>query len=283
MEQIQQGSFPIHNPFTRTVRKINLKAENIQTIVFWSKNFAPLIHSNAGRHLKSLGFDLYFNFTINSESALLEPGVPPLADRLEQLTHLASQFGPQHISWRFDPICFFRTALQSPVQHNLDGFESIAAHAADLGIKKCVTSFYDDYPKIQKRIQRLAVKNASIACFVPVSSHKKRQIIQQMETQLAKTDIRLFLCCEKETFELLGPDTSVMENACIDSRALNQAFGRNNDTQRDYGQRSKQGCRCTRSIDVGSYADHPCRHNCLFCYAHPEMDLTLNRQKRNTE
>jgi DNA repair photolyase len=29
---------------------------------------------------------------------------------------------------------------------------------------------------------------------------------------------------------------------------------------------------CGASKDIGSYNLHPCRHNCLFCYANPACD-----------
>jgi hypothetical protein len=98
------------------------------------------------------------------------------------------------------------------------------------------------------------------------------QVIRQMEKFLTQRRITLYLCCERALFLRLDPDTRVRENSCVDGKALKDLFKGHPETKRDYGQRSKQGCGCTKSIDIGSYADHPCFHNCLFCYANPDMD-----------
>ena len=40
-------------------------------------------------------------------------------------------------------------------------------------------------------------------------------------------------------------------------------------SRRDTGQRVQKGCGCKVSVDIGVYHQHPCYHNCLFCYANP--------------
>lgn len=63
-------------------------------------------------------------------------------------------------------------------------------------------------------------------------------------------------------------------NACINGHLYKALFGGNPEIRGDYGQRRKQGCQCTKSFDIGSYEDHPCFHNCLFCYARTGLDIT---------
>ena len=273
MERIRHGFFDIKNPYTQVLKKVEVSKESFHSIVFWSKNYGPFLHSGAGQTLQTLGFKLYFNFTINSESALLEPEVPPLKQRLRQLKQLASDFGPDNIAWRFDPICFFKTdgnptkSVKPVKENNLADFVLISEHAAKIGIKKCITSFMDDYPKIQKRLKRLYSKTGRAFSFIDPDMESKIRLIQRMEKHLKALDISLFLCCEKDLFASLGKTATVRENACIDGKHLKKLFGGNPETKRDYGQRAAQGCKCTKSIDVGSYKDHPCLHNCLFCYA----------------
>ncbi len=98
-----------------------------------------------------------------------------------------------------------------------------------------------------------------------------------METILTKANIKLHLCCEKEVFSNLGTQPAISQNSCIDGKLLKTLFQGNPEIKRDYGQRSKQGCKCTRSIDIGSYDAHPCFHNCLFCYANPDIDNTIKQ------
>ncbi len=279
LEQIRLGFFNIKNPYTKTIKKLDLSKENIHSIVFWSKNYDIFINTCAGERLQKLGFNLYFNFTINSDSDLLEPNLPPLKKRLEQLDLLASRFGPETIAWRFDPICFFRTKANGPMQNNLGDFNIIAKAVQKTGIKKCVTSFCDSYAKIQKRVRFLFKENNQTFLFTDPSFDQKKHIIHQMENDLKKKKIQLYLCCEKQVFSSLDTDSSVLKNACINGNELRNIFGGKPEIRRDYGQRSKKGCQCTRSIDVGSYEDHPCFHNCLFCYANPDIDSTIKKMK----
>lgn len=281
MEHIHLGFFNVKNPFTKMVKKIDVSKELIHSIVFWSKNYDVFIKDRAGERLKKLGYKLYFNFTINSESSLLEPNLPSLEKRIKQLDTLADRFGPEKISWRLDPICFYKTCPDSPEKNNLSDFSHIAQKVSDSGIKKCVTSFFDNYKKIQTRLKWMNKMNHSSVFFIDPAMEKKIKIIQRMEKHLAKAGVKLHLCCEKEVFSHLGQKSRVLENACIDGNHLKTLFGGSPEIKRDYGQRSKQGCKCTRSIDIGSYADHPCFHNCIFCYANPRIDHTLKNLRRN--
>lgn len=282
MDHIHRGFFDVKNPFTRTVKRIAVSRNSIHSIVFWSKNYDPFLTARAGEKLNRLGFNLYFNFTINSENPFLEPNLPPLKKRLEQLSKLASVFGPGTISWRFDPVCFFGSNDQTPEKNNLKDFSVIAQAAADAGINKCVTSFFDAYAKVQRRLKFLSGTHTPVTHFTDPSMDKKKEVIRHMEKMLAQKGVHLYLCCEKEVFSNLGTTTSVLENSCIDGPYLKHLFGGSPELKRDYGQRSKKGCRCTRSIDIGSYEQHPCFHNCLFCYAAPHID-TLIKKNRTRE
>lgn len=272
MERIRQGSFHVQNPYSKQSRQIRTGPERVHSIVFWSKDFGPLIHSEAGEELIHMGYRLYFNFTVNSESNILEPNVPPLAVRLKQLEKLVSIFGPETVSWRFDPICFFKTKQDGSRQNNLTHFPLIASKASSLGITKCVTSFFDDYAKIRRRIRKMHTVDQNFLELIDPPVEKKAAIIKKMAGNLADLGIGLHLCCEKEVFEHLDPFSPVTQNACIDGPALATLFKRPLDIKKDYGQRSKKGCQCSKSIDIGSYDAHPCPHNCIFCYAGPLMD-----------
>ena len=314
MEHIEKGFFETINPYNGVKKVIDASCANIHTIVFWSKNFRPFLESGSGEKLKKMGYNLFFNFTINSQSKLLEPNIPPLEERFAQLEELCCKFKPETINWRFDPICFYRPDNSGNncyqlnnktnnfnqknnssngffqkdndinnennennenienIENNLIDFQSIAEKARECGITRCVTSFNDDYAKIRKRIRYLKSKGKNPPDFIYPDNAKKVEIILRMEKLLKAKQISLFTCCENEVFSLLPHDTSVAENACIPGRLLKEIFGGHPVTKRDYGQRSKKGCRCTKSIDVGSYDLHPCFHNCLFCYANPAID-----------
>ncbi len=276
MEQIDRGFFETINPYNRVKKIIDASCDNIHTIVFWSKNFRPFLESGAGERLKNTGYNLFFNFTVNSQSRLLEPNIPPLRDRLAQLEELCCRFTPDTVNWRFDPICFYRhRGSYENIENNLADFQRIAEKAEECGISRCITSFSDDYVKIKKRIKYLRAKGDNPPDLVFPENAKKIEIILRMENLLKSKNISLFTCCEKEIFSQLPDKTSVSESSCIPGRLLKDLFGGHPVVKRDYGQRAKQGCKCTKSVDIGSYDLHPCFHNCLFCYANTAIDVEM--------
>jgi hypothetical protein len=263
MEQIKKGVFDVVNPYNR--RKVSVPAtpDKVHTIVFWSKNFDPFIKGRFGEKLSAKGYHLFFNFTLNSSSPLLEPRIPSLARRLDQLRALSQNYDPRSINWRFDPVCFFKLD-ERPVQNNLDDFSRIAAWASQCGVSRCITSFMDNYAKIKKR-------TASIPGFTfidPVLS-EKISILLNMEKELAGNNMDLYTCCEKEVLEALPSRSGIRSSSCVPNDLLVEIFGGNLSVKRDIGQRTAAGCGCMVSADIGSYDLHPCYHNCLFCYANP--------------
>lgn len=263
MEQIKKGFFKTRNPFNQKVSIINNTPDKVHTIVFWSKNFEVFIKREYGQKLQHKGYNLFFNFTINSESKLLEPNVPPLNQRLKQLDYLSSNFGSESINFRFDPVCFFKTE-KSDMNNNLHDFKYIVSHASQYGIKRCITSFMDHYKKIKKRTS--IMENFS---FIDPPLEKKINILLKMEKILNKKKIQLLTCCEKELVNALPPDSGITNSSCIPNDLLMDLFGGKLSLKKDTGQRVKSGCGCKISIDIGSYHLHPCYHNCLFCYANP--------------
>ena len=263
MKCIERGVFEVVNPFNRHIKYVPAAPADVHTIVFWSKDFGHFLRHNYGQKLQKAGYHLFFNFTVNSKSSLLEPQVPPLKIRLDQLKQLGELFGPQTINWRFDPICFFKVG-DGRLENNLGDLGRIAKVVAENGIKRCITSFMDPYRKIEKRLS-----HRPSFSFLDPHLQAKRQIILDMEKVLASEKIKLMLCCEKNVLDVLPPDTSVGQSACIPNDRLVSLFGGKLSLKRDTGQRIQKGCGCQVSVDIGVYHQHPCYHDCLFCYANP--------------
>ena len=263
MQRIKCGVFEVVNPFNRQVKKVPATPTDVHTIVFWSKNFGLFLKKGYGQNLQKAGFNLFFNFTINSYAPLLEPHVPPLNVRLEQLEQLCDCFGSRAINWRFDPICFFSTR-KGLVEDNLNDLNRIADKAAECEIRRCITSFMDPYPKIKHRLT--SMPNFSFSN-PPIET--KKGIIVKMEQTLIAGNINLKLCCEKEVLDALPATTTVTESSCIPNDLLGELFGGTLSLKKDTGQRVQKGCGCKVSVDIGSYHHQPCFHNCLFCYANP--------------
>ncbi len=266
-DQLAQGAFEVQNPFNQRIRRVAVSSQRVHTFAFWSKDFGHFLAANCGERLTADGYHLFFNFSLNSEEPLLEPKVPPLSERLYQMTTLCRRFGPESVNWRFDPICFFRVA-GGPLRDNLKDFETIAEHAASCGIRRCITSFLDIYGKVQRRAKRLGQ-----IVFEDIGLDQRVALIQKMSAKLSALDMALSVCCEKEVVAEVNDDRVVVAASCIPNDLLMKLFGGKISLKSDRGQRAAAGCGCKLSVDIGSYGWHPCRHDCLFCYANPACDL----------
>ncbi len=263
MDRIEKGSFNVINPYNQHVSDVPATCEKVHSIVFWSKNFRPFIENGYGNKLKKKGYKLFFNFTINSCLPLLEPNLPSLADRCDQLESLCSCFNPNTINWRFDPICFYKNKENQQL-NNLHDFSIIAEKAANCGIKRCITSFMDHYPKVKKRTAQMPDFS-----FTDPPLEKKKEVVLKMAKTLSGKKISLQTCCEKEVTGLLPLDCGITKSSCIPNDLLVDIFGGRLSMRKDFGQRIKSGCGCKASVDIGSYNLQPCYHSCLFCYANP--------------
>jgi hypothetical protein len=263
MDGIRNGAFAVKNPYSGQTAAVPADAASVHSIVFWSKNVGPFLAADYGRTLRRMGYHLFFNFTVNSADPLLEPGVPPLRERLAQMTALARRFSPDAVQWRFDPVVVYRRPDGRTVD-NLGDFDRIAAAAAACGITRCITSFMDHYPKTRRRW-----KDLSGSGFVDPPTEDKIDMLRRMAVGLSRHGIALSTCCEKDLLAALPDDVPVTPAACVPSDLLMRIYGGRLSLAADRGQRRAAGCGCRVSRDIGSYADHPCYHNCRFCYANP--------------
>ena len=263
MEGLAGGFFEVVNPYNQHRRRVPADPHEVHSIVFWSKNFGPFLDGDYDQRLLQMGYRLFFNFTLNSPAPALEPHIPPLEARLSQMAALARRHDPRLISWRFDPVCFFRRPGEERLRDNLDGLVPIAEALADLGIRRCVTSFVDLYRKVQKRMP------AAGLCIVDPSPAAKRRTLVHMAETLRTRGMALAACCEKEVLAGLPADAAIEAGDCIPGPLLASLFGNDLPLKKDPGQRRRHGCTCNVAADIGSYQHHPCYHDCLFCYANP--------------
>jgi hypothetical protein len=261
MEGIEKGRFAVRHPYTGRTREVAAGSDRVHSIVFWSKDFGPFLTGGFGERLVRAGYHLFFNFTVNSQTPRLEPRTPPLGGRIAQMGELAKRFGADIVQWRFDPICFYREN-GCGARDNLGDFPRIADAAADFGIRRCVTSFVDLYAKVRRRVSQ----TPGFSLLDPPLAQKV-SVLENMAGVLAKRGIALLTCCESEVLGAAAKDTGIRAAACIPSDLLMKRFGGRLSLQKDGGQRKEKGCGCRVSVDIGSYRDQPCRHNCLYCYA----------------
>ena len=244
---LRRGYAETVNPYSGRIARIDLSPDRVHTLVLWSKDFGPFLHEPEPFR----AYHLYFLFTVN-DMPTLEPGVPPLGERLDQARELAARYGGERIGWRFDPVVFRSDGPEMTV----DTFRRIGDVMTEAGVRRAIFSFLDLYGKVSARNARLGLG------IIDPPGEVKREYAAGLAFAARERGLTLESCSES-----LGALDGIIPSACIDGALLSRLAGEPARMTKDRGQRS--ACRCTVSRDIGSYGDMPCPHGCLYCYANP--------------
>jgi hypothetical protein len=252
MNRIRAGYCAAVNPFNRRqVARVSLRPEDVDVIVFWTKNPEPLI-----KHLIELdnrGFRYYFQYTLTGYPKALEPHVPELKKGLNTFKRLADIIGPEKVIWRYDPIVI-SSITDSDYHKKRIGF--IAGELEGF-THRLVVSMVDEYRKAKINFDRLEKRGIHV-----VREKTQELVCDLMEfivDRAKQVNMEPFSCAEVLHLKPLG----LMSGKCIDDSYIKRVFGIDVTSEKDKYQRAE--CGCVRSKDVGAY--DTCLHGCLYCYA----------------
>ncbi|HHY94611.1 MAG TPA: DUF1848 domain-containing protein [Firmicutes bacterium] len=253
IDRVRAGSCTVPNPFNpRRVIKVSLQPEDVDVIVFWSKDPRPLM-----AHLHELdarGFRYYFQFTVNGYPRLLEPNVPPLPELLDAFARLAEAVSPERVIWRYDPIVW--SNLTDLAYHERRFLEIATVLRGKT--RRLVTSLVDDYAGARRRLASLSGYGIRFTPCTPEVPGVRR-LLRIMVQVAADSGMEIVSCAEKYDLSPFG----LRPGKCIDDTYVARVFGIDVDAKKDPGQRLE--CGCVRSKDIGVYGT--CHHGCLYCYA----------------
>jgi hypothetical protein len=255
LDAIRNRVVHVANPHNRTqVRRVSLDAVDVAWFVFWSRNYSAWL-----RHREAFSeYKCAFHFTITSGDPLMEPSVPTVDAALRQVEQLAQHYGGERVFWRYDPIIHWRESSGAVrTNHHLDTFGRLARELGTMGVKQCTMSFAQYYAKV-----RLRMKQRGIAPVEP-SDDVKLSIATELRDIATANGISLSSCCSTLPAGVTGIDSA----KCIDGSLLTRLGGEPVSVARNA---TRDGCSCTKSIDIGDYQQQPCAHGCLYCYANPE-------------
>jgi hypothetical protein len=238
-------------------RVVDLRPEAVHTLALWSKDFAGVLGDRNGlRGLLRRYDQAYFLLTITGLGGTpVERGVPPPASVLEQVGPLVELAGhPRRVSLRFDPVVHWKEP--GGVRSNLDFFPTLARRAAALGVVDVRFSFAQWYGKAVRRADRLHFP------FVDPEAEAKIEEARGLAAIAAGLKLNLYSCSQ----DFLTAVPGVLPSACLDGRLLEELHPRRLPASRLKDKSQRAECRCTESVDIGSYAQS-CPHACLYCYA----------------
>ena len=257
--RLDAGEFLYRNPlFPTQVLRVKVSPEEIDCIVFWSKNPYP-VWENFHR-LKKYRGKVLFQYTLTGYGVSIEKRVPPIDQRIAVFKKLADTVSPDGMIWRYDPI-LYGTGSDGTVFDEAWHLERFAGLCRQLKTYtyKCVFSFLDIYHRsaIHLRNSRLRTPDTE-ECF---------SIAEKMAKIARENEMKLETCAEKIDLSSFG----IQKGRCIDAEHIGKLINRPLANIKDKGQRP--ACGCTESVDVGMY--DCCLHECLYCYATCTNDLAL--------
>ncbi len=260
MERLRAGYVAWANPFSGAPQCVSFA--KIRVIVFWTKNPRPLMARLPD--LDARGIGCYFQLTLNDyEAEGLEPGVPPLAERIRTFQELAGTIGKAKVVWRYDPLL---------VADGLD-VDELVARVARLGeavhpfTERLVIAFADiqRYAKVRARLRRFGRGCREL------SPDEMRTVAERLAAAARSWGVTVATCAEAVDLRDLG----IEKNRCVDDRLLARLFPHDAELTaflgpeetrhrlKDKGQRKE--CGCIASKDIGAY--DTCPHLCRYCYA----------------
>ncbi|HQH41615.1 MAG TPA: DUF1848 domain-containing protein [Bacteroidales bacterium] len=246
IKQLRAGKTWVQNPFNPTVkREVSLKREDVDCIVFWTRNAKPLLPYL--QEIKEAGYPVLFLYTITPYGDDLEPGFPPLEKRLSGLKELASRMPPGTVIWRYDPIILTPHYTEN---FHREKFEEIAQNLGNF-TSRCIISFVQFYRKCRSFLMQNGAYNPS--------ADEKAELLRSLLQVARLHGIDLQTCSSEEDLS----DSGVPAGACIDAKLINSLYRLNVETKKDPGQR--KACLCSVSTDIGTYGT--CRSRCVYCYA----------------
>ena len=240
--RLDEGFVLVPNPMNpKQISQIILNPEEIEFIVFWTKNPEPMFPN-----LEKLSpFAYYFQFTLTGYKTDVEPVLGSMKNQLiKTFTKFANQIGPERMVWRYDPILlndFYN------VDYHLRAFRKIAEHLSG-STDQCIVSFYDDYQASSRRMKALNLVTPNL--------NAKKELLAKLSQIAGSYNIRLSTCAENGELDISAA-------ACIDPDRIRRIISQPISGQKDRNQR--EFCNCIESIDIGIY--HTCPSGCLYCYA----------------
>ncbi len=273
MNRIREGYFVRVNPMNPEQKRVfSLKRDDVDAVVFWTKyprNFFPHVVE-----LLDLGYNFYFQYTLNKYPAVFEPNVPGISKRIDIFRRLSRKIGKEKVIWRYDPVIFSNVTDESFHLENIEIISDLLAGHTE----RVFISFLDFYGKVKRRLAKIESEN-SIRIFDVVKDENRERLFDfasKISEILKPKGIIPFTCSEK--FDFTSP--GIKPGSCVDGKLINRIFGLKRNFGKDPNQRDM--CGCSKSIDVGMY--NCCKFECSYCYANlNSKTIADNIGRHNTQ
>ena len=259
LNRLEEGYAYSRNPFAReNVYKLSLKSEDVDCLLFCSKNYKPILKHIGGIDEK---YNLLCNYTITAYHKDIEPKVPSINQSIKTLKRLSDIVGVNKILWRYDPILLTE---KYTVEKHLETFEYMAEKISPL-VYRCIFSFVDMYKKVEENMPEI----------IPFTDEDKVKLLKGIGEISKKYNLYTQTCATNESYERYG----IHAAGCTTREILEQAH--NVVYKNVKGTGIRENCHCIPSRDIGAY--NSCLSECKYCYANRKPDIPKKVIKMHNE
>jgi len=263
MNRIRKGTCLVPNPFNaNSIAEVSLRPEEVEAIVFWSKNPSPMIEHLS--ELEDLGYRFYFQYTRNHYPASLEPGLPVIKKRIGTFIDLSRKVGSERVIWRYDPIIF---SNQTDIQDHIKTFKHLCSELAG-STGKVTVSILDLYAKTKRNLEKFKTKGIEFD-FAPQDHPQILELLSELAKTAGEFSMDISTCAEKGDYSSIG----IKPGKCIDGDLIEKLWGIHRAWKKDPNQRELCGCASSKDIGVND----TCLHGCVYCYATNNLQIARKR------
>lgn len=254
--RVRAGFVLARNPYYPShVTRYRISPDVVDAIVFCSKNPEPMFDQ-----LSLLEpFNTFWFVTITPYGPEVEPRVPDKDRVADTFCHLSELSGPEHMSWRYDPVFVSKTYT---IERHVKEFGHLAQQLRG-ATTQCVVSFIDLYEKTRRNFPEARA----------VTPKEQEELVAAFADIAQQNDLCIHLCCENQELARPGVDTA----GCLSPHVLEQAIGAPLHVPAHKPARPE--CVCLLGADIGAY--NTCNHGCRYCYANYDQSSVCRNMARH--
>lgn len=255
INRIKDGFVYVRNPFNyNQISKINISPENVDCIVFWSKNPKSIIEKL--HILDDLNYKYYFQFTITPYNKDLEKNMANKKEIINTFIELSKLIGKNKVILRYDPILISK---KYDIDYHIKAFDKLCASLHNY-TERVIFSFLDDYNKVKRNMRDINIRE--------ITEDDMKRIAYKFKKITDQYGLSIETCAE----EIDLKEEGINHGKCIDGDLIESIIG-NKIKNKNKLDGNRQYCGCMKCIDIGQYDS--CIHNCLYCYANVNKDKAI--------
>lgn len=256
MNRLREGYCRVPNPFNpKQVTQISLRPEDVDVIVFWTRNPSPLFPYLA--EIERRGYRYYFLYTVMNNPRPIDPFSPSINTAVDTFRRLSERIGGQRVFWRYDPILL---STATGIDFHREQYGRIAGALKGCTVRS-VISIATFYRKLRGRLAGLGERGIQVR---EPEEEELKDLMPFLARTAEENGMSIFSCAQERDLGSYG----IPAGRCVDGEHIRKVFGMEVSLKKDPSQR--KACGCVESRDIGIY--DTCLFGCVYCYATTSLE-----------